>query len=124
MSSGKAFLANLGAHATARLLSAGVVLELPPGATLIRRGEKGGDIYVVEAGSLEIVDDRLYLVGMNASPFEDEPVPLERLFPGHGDRVFAHWYSGTLRVPPTTWRATCTPTARAGAAGSSWTTRV
>ncbi len=60
MSSGKAFLANLGAHATARLLSAGVVLELPPGATLIRRGEKGGDIYVVEAGSLEIVDDRFH----------------------------------------------------------------
>ena len=27
------------------------------------------------------------------------PVPLERLFPGYGDRVFAHWYSGTLRVP-------------------------
>lgn len=50
-------------------------------------------------GSWEIVDDRLYLVGMNSSPFEDEPVPLERLFPGHGDRVFAHWYSGTLRVP-------------------------
>ena len=50
-------------------------------------------------GRWEIVDDRLYLVGINAAAFRDEPVPLERLFPGYGDRVFAHWYSGTLRVP-------------------------
>jgi hypothetical protein len=44
------------------------------------------------------VDDRLYLVGINAAAFRDEPVPLERLFPGDGDRVFAHWCSGKLRV--------------------------
>ena len=50
-------------------------------------------------GRWEIVDDRLYLVGINAAVFRDEPVPLARLFPGCGDRVFAHWYSGTLRVP-------------------------
>jgi hypothetical protein len=50
-------------------------------------------------GRWEIVDDRLYLVGINAAAFRDEPVPLERLFPGYGDRVFAHWYTGTLRVP-------------------------
>ena len=50
-------------------------------------------------GRWEIVDDRLYLVGINAAAFRDEPVPLERPFPGYGDRVFAHWYSGTLRVP-------------------------
>jgi hypothetical protein len=50
-------------------------------------------------GRWEIVDDRLYLVGINAAAFRDEPVPLARLFPGYGDRVFAHWYSGTLRVP-------------------------
>ena len=45
------------------------------------------------------MDDRLYLVGINAAASRDEPVPLERLFPGYGDRVLAHWYSGTLRVP-------------------------
>ena len=45
------------------------------------------------------MDDRLYLVGINAAAFRDEPVPLERLFPGDGDRVFAHWCSGTPRVP-------------------------
>lgn len=45
------------------------------------------------------MDDRLYLVGINAAAFRDEPVPLERPFPGDGDRVFAHWCSGTLRVP-------------------------
>ena len=42
---------------------------------------------------------RLCLVGINAAAFRDEPVLLARLFPGYGDRVFAHWYSGTLRVP-------------------------
>ena len=50
-------------------------------------------------GRWEIVDDPLYLVGINAAAFRDEPVPLERLFPGDGDRVFAHWCSGKLRVP-------------------------
>lgn len=24
---------------------------------------------------------------------------LETVFPGYPDRVFAHWYSGTLRIP-------------------------
>ena len=42
---------------------------------------------------------RLCLVWINAAAFRDEPVLLARLFPGYGDRVFAHWYSGTLRVP-------------------------
>ena len=50
-------------------------------------------------GRWEIVDDRLYLVGIHAAAFRDDPVSLERLFPGHRDRVFAHWCSGTLRVP-------------------------
>ncbi|HNH50562.1 MAG TPA: cyclic nucleotide-binding domain-containing protein, partial [Myxococcota bacterium] len=60
MSSGRAFLAKLGPRNTARLLSAGSPVELQPGARLIRRGEKGGDIYVIESGTLEIVDDRFH----------------------------------------------------------------
>lgn len=60
MSSGTAFLAKLGPRTTQRLLSAGAPVELQPGARLIRRGEKGGDIYVIESGTLEIVDDRFH----------------------------------------------------------------
>ena len=60
MSSGTVFLAKLGPRTTQRLLSAGAPVELQPGARLIRRGEKGGDIYVIESGTLEIVDDRFH----------------------------------------------------------------
>ncbi len=59
-------------------------------------------------GRWEIVDDRLYMVGINAAAFRGEPFPLELLFPGFGDRVFAHWYSGTLRVPQGRLLAMCT----------------
>lgn len=45
------------------------------------------------------MDDRLYLVGIDAAVFRDDQVSLDRLFPGHRDRVFAHRCSGTLRVP-------------------------
>ena len=37
-------------------------------------------------GRWEIVDDRLYLVGVNAAAFRDEPRSRQRLFPGYGDR--------------------------------------
>ena len=53
-------------------------------------------------GSWEIKDGRLYLIGMEATLIEDnrrKPATLETLFPGYPDRVFAHWYSGRLRVP-------------------------
>jgi hypothetical protein len=50
-------------------------------------------------GSWEIVNDRLYLVGIEAKYENGKPVTLDSLFPGFSDRVFAHWYSGTLLVP-------------------------
>ena len=50
-------------------------------------------------GSWEIVADRLYLVRLSATLVDDTPVYLETLFPGHPNRVFAHWFSGTLRIP-------------------------
>lgn len=50
-------------------------------------------------GSWEIVDDRLYLIGLGGL-FEDSPqMSLTTIFPGFPDRVFAHWYSGTIRIP-------------------------
>lgn len=41
-----------------RLMAAGRVVELEKGELLIRRGERGGDIYLVESGTLEVVDSR------------------------------------------------------------------
>jgi CRP-like cAMP-binding protein len=42
----------------ARLLDAGRRMRLGRGDYLIRRGEKGGDLYLVESGALEVVDTR------------------------------------------------------------------
>jgi len=39
-------------------MSEGVVVRLEEGEYLLRKGAKGGDIYLIEAGSLEIVDSR------------------------------------------------------------------
>lgn len=50
-------------------------------------------------GSWEIVGDRLYLIGLTR-PLEDGTDPtLATIFPEFPDRVFAHWYSGTIRLP-------------------------
>ena len=44
----------------------------------------------------EILKDHLYLIQLDV--YGGRPT-LDSLFPGFGTRVFAHWYSGTLRVP-------------------------
>jgi len=50
-------------------------------------------------GTWDIQDSRLYLIDIAGSYEDGSPATLESLFPGFPDRVFAHWYSGTLRVP-------------------------
>lgn len=50
-------------------------------------------------GTWEIVDGRLYLTAIDVLPGSRMKANLETVFPGYPDRVFAHWYSGTLRVP-------------------------
>ena len=50
-------------------------------------------------GTWEIVNDRLYLIGLEATMMDGSPANLETVFPGFPDRVFAHWYSGELHVP-------------------------
>ena len=50
-------------------------------------------------GRWEILNDRLYMVGLNGVLESGEEACLESVFPGHPKRVFAHWYSGTLRIP-------------------------
>jgi hypothetical protein len=49
-------------------------------------------------GRWAIEGGRLYLLSLNGSTGDDTEVGLDAIFPGW-PRVFAHWYSGTLRVP-------------------------
>ena len=50
-------------------------------------------------GSWEIVEDRLYLVGLSGTIEGGADATLATIFPDFPDRVFAHWYSGTIRIP-------------------------
>jgi len=55
-------------------------------------------------GTWEIADQRLYLIGLKGNLRKDrlaggEPVNVGTFFPDHPDRVFAHWYSGTIELP-------------------------
>ena len=55
-------------------------------------------------GNWVIIHDRLYLIGIDGSvwdksPYEWRDLKLEELFPGFPNRVFAHWYTGTIRLP-------------------------
>ncbi len=68
----------------------GVAPEFESSCTALWRG------YV---GSWEIAESRLYLVGLSGL-FEDEAqMSLATIFPEFPERVFAHWYSGTIRIP-------------------------
>jgi hypothetical protein len=54
--------------------------------------------------SWELVDDRLYLtdirnVSLDFDGDEANKMGIGDVFPGFTDRVFAHWYCGTLRIP-------------------------
>lgn len=50
-------------------------------------------------GGWEIVAGRLYLVKLTATLQDGTQATLQTLFPGFGDRVFAHWFTGTIRIP-------------------------
>jgi len=50
-------------------------------------------------GSWEILDDRLYLIGLKATLRDGTKASIATLFPDYPDRVFAHWYTGKLRIP-------------------------
>lgn len=49
-------------------------------------------------GTWEILNNRLYLTGIQATMQDGTPASLETIFPGYPDRVFAHWYSDELHV--------------------------
>lgn len=50
-------------------------------------------------GRWEIVDDRLYLIGLNGMLRDGSQASLVTIFPEFSDRVFAHWFYGTIRLP-------------------------
>jgi len=50
-------------------------------------------------GSWEVTNERLYLLGLDGRLEDGSALTLDLLFPGFPDRVFAHWYSGDLRIP-------------------------
>ena len=50
-------------------------------------------------GTWEIADNRLYIIGLTGTLKDGTDADLATVFPGHPDRVFAQWYSGTLRIP-------------------------
>ena len=50
-------------------------------------------------GTWEILGQRLYLIRLQGWLQDESPVSLETVFPGYPQRVFAHWFSGTLRLP-------------------------
>lgn len=53
-------------------------------------------------GTWEIVQDRLYLIdldGFGDTLGDGTEVSLAAVFPDYPERVFAHWYWGSLRIP-------------------------
>jgi CRP/FNR family transcriptional regulator, cyclic AMP receptor protein len=58
MPSGDLFLSRLPANARERFYARGMRLEIAEGSYLLRRGEPGGDVFVVTEGALEVVDNR------------------------------------------------------------------
>jgi hypothetical protein len=50
-------------------------------------------------GRWEIVDDRLYLLELRGTLEDGTEASIATVFPGFYERVFAHWYSGTIRIP-------------------------
>lgn len=50
-------------------------------------------------GRWEIVDERLYLIELHGTLEDGTEASVATIFPDFPDRVFAHWYSGTIRIP-------------------------
>lgn len=50
-------------------------------------------------GTWEILKDRLYLIDLHGLLESGDDATMESVFPGFSERVFAHWFSGNLRIP-------------------------
>ena len=54
---------------------------------------------LTQAGESRSNPRRLYLVKLTGTLADGTEASLETVFPGFPERVFAHWYTGTLRIP-------------------------
>ena len=50
-------------------------------------------------GTWDIASDRLYLIGLHGTLVGGETATLASIFPNYPERVFAHWFTGTVRIP-------------------------
>jgi hypothetical protein len=50
-------------------------------------------------GSWQIIDDRLYLVGISGTRQDGQETNLDTIFPEFPDRVFAHWFCDCIKLP-------------------------
>ncbi len=50
-------------------------------------------------GTWEIIDEHLYLVGLSGRLKGGSEISVATFFPDYPKRVFAHWFSGKIRVP-------------------------
>lgn len=50
-------------------------------------------------GTWEIKDDRLYLIGIDGELLDGQQASISSIFNSFSERVFAHWYTGILRIP-------------------------
>jgi hypothetical protein len=50
-------------------------------------------------GRWEILEGRLYLVGLGGELEDGSEASLASVFPDHPERVFAHWFTGQTRLP-------------------------
>lgn len=50
-------------------------------------------------GTWEIIDDRLYLIGLRGKLMDGTKISVSTFFPDYPERVFAHWFSGKIRIP-------------------------
>jgi hypothetical protein len=50
-------------------------------------------------GTWEIIDGRLYMTGLRGTLKNGTEANLASVFPNYPDRVFAHWFTGKVRLP-------------------------
>ena len=50
-------------------------------------------------GTWKIIDGRFYLIKLDGELEDGRDVDLSTVFPEFPTRVFAHWYSGKIRIP-------------------------
>ena len=56
-------------------------------------------LYRCYVATWDIQHERLYLIALSATREDGTKVNVATFFPNYPDRVFAHWYTGELRIP-------------------------